>query len=100
MRDNYMFNYVDLMVASFIALISTFLLTFVVRKLAFKFNFVDFPNQRKIHKKVTPRIGGIGIFIGAAMGLWYLHPEHIHLTGIGLGALVIVITGLLDDRYD
>lgn len=95
-----MLNYVDLMIASFIALISTFLLTFVIRKLAFKFNFVDFPNQRKIHKHVTPRIGGLGIFIGAALGLLYLQPEHIHLTGISLGALVIVITGVLDDRFD
>src|SRR5699024_8378618 len=34
------------------------------------------------------------------MGLWYLHPEHIHLTGIALGAIVIVITGILDDRFD
>src|SRR5690625_3970180 len=95
-----MFNYVDLMIASFIALISTFLLTFVIRKLAFKFNFVDFPNQRKIHKEVTPRIGGLGIFIGAAIGLFYLQPEHIHLKAIGLGAIVIVITGILDDRFD
>lgn len=95
-----MLNYVDLMIASFIALISTFILTFGVRKLAFRFNFVDFPNQRKIHKHVTPRIGGLGIFLGAALGLLYLRPEHIHLTGISLGALVIVITGLLDDRLD
>lgn len=95
-----MLNYVDLMIASFIALISTFILTFGVRKLAFRFNFVDFPNQRKIHKHVTPRIGGLGIFLGAALGLLYLQPEHIHLTGISLGALVIVITGLLDDRLD
>ena len=95
-----MLNYVDLMIASFIALISTFLLTFVIRKLAFKFNFVDFPNQRKIHKEVTPRIGGLGIFIGAAIGLFYLQPEHIHLKAIGLGAIVIVITGILDDRFD
>lgn len=95
-----MLNYVDLMIASFIALISTFILTFGVRKFAFRFNFVDFPNQRKIHKHVTPRIGGLGIFLGAALGLLYLQPEHIHLTGISLGALVIVITGLLDDRLD
>src|SRR5690625_6640394 len=99
MRDNTMINYVDLMIASFIALISTFLLTFVVRKLAFTFNFVDKPNHRKIHKVITPRIGGLGIFIGAAIGLLYLQPEHIHLTGIRLGAVVIVLTGVMDGRY-
>src|SRR5699024_4464784 len=95
-----MLNYIDLAIASFIALISTFLLTFGVRKFAIRFKFVDFPNQRKIHKYVTPRIGGLGIFLGAALGLWYLQPEHIHLTSISLGALVIVVTGLLDDRLN
>ncbi|MBO1005566.1 glycosyltransferase family 4 protein [Pseudogracilibacillus auburnensis] len=95
-----MLNYVDLMIASFIALISTFFLTFLVKKLAFTFNIVDFPNQRKIHKKATPRIGGLAIFIGAALGLLYLQPEHVHLLEISLGALVIVITGILDDKFD
>src|SRR5699024_3044206 len=95
-----MLNYIDLAIASFIALISTFLLTFGVRKFAIRFKFVDFPNQRKIHKYVTPRIGGLGIFLGAALGLWYLQPEHINLTSISLGAMVIVITGLLDDRLN
>src|SRR5690625_795050 len=95
-----MLNYVDLMIASFIALISTFFLTFPLKKLAMKWNIVDFPNQRKIHKKVTPQAGGLAIFIGAALGLLYLQPEHMHLLEISLGALVIVITGMLDDRYD
>src|SRR5690625_1158995 len=99
-EENFMLNYIDLMIASFIVLISTFFLTFPIKKLAIKFNIVDFPNYRKIHKKVTPRTGGLAIFIGAALGLLYLQPEHIHLLEISLGALVIVLTGILDDRYD
>lgn len=95
-----MLNFVDLMIASFIALISTFFLTFLVKKIAIKFNIVDFPNQRKIHKKATPRIGGLAIFIGAAIGLFYLQPEHVHLLGISLGAIVIVLTGIVDDKFD
>src|SRR5690625_3066962 len=94
-----MINFVDLMIASFIALISTFFLTFPVKRLAIKFNVVDFPNYRKIHTKVTPRLGGLAIFLGAALGLLYLQPEHIHLLEISLGAIVIVLTGMLDDRY-
>src|SRR5690625_4973025 len=95
-----MLNYVDLMIASFIALISTFFLTFPIKKLAMKLKIVDLPNHRKIHKEVTPRAGGLAIFIGAALGLLYLQPVHIHLLEISLGALIIVITGMLDDRYD
>ncbi len=95
-----MLDYIDLMIASFIALVVTFFATFFVKKLAIELNIVDFPNQRKIHKVVTPRAGGLAIFIGVAAGLLYLKPEHIHLFEISLGAIVILITGLSDDRYD
>lgn len=95
-----MINFLDLAIASFIALISTFFLTFVVKKIAFKFEIVDFPNQRKIHIHPTPRIGGVAIFLGAALGLLYLRPEHIHLNAIIMGSIVIIITGILDDKYN
>src|SRR5699024_12309377 len=88
-------NYIDLAIASFIALISTFLLTFGVTKFAIRFKFFDFPNQRKIHKYVTQRNVGLGIFLGAALGFWYLQPEHIHLTSIAIIVRVIVVIGLL-----
>lgn len=95
-----MFKYIDLMIASFIALITTFFLTFLVEKLAMRFHIVDFPNRRKIHTKVTPRAGGLAIFLGVISGLLYLRPQHEHLLAITLGALVIIIVGLLDDRFD
>lgn len=93
-----MFNYIDFAIAFIIALISTFLLTFVVKKFAIKIGAVDFPNSRKIHKKVTPRLGGLAIFFGAFLGLLYLQPQHEHLTEIFCGAIVILITGALDDK--
>ncbi|WP_099159446.1 glycosyltransferase family 4 protein [Virgibacillus ndiopensis] len=94
-----MFNYVDLVIAFFIALISTFLLTYPIKKLAIKLGVVDLPNARKIHKYVTPRLGGVAIFLGAFLGALYLQPKHEHLLEILLGAIVILITGMLDDKY-
>jgi len=94
-----MYNYMDLAIAFFISLISAFLLTYPVKKIALKFKVVDFPNYRKIHKKVTPRLGGLSIFLGASLGVLYLHPHHEHLPGIFMGALAIIVTGVLDDRY-
>ncbi|WP_404455721.1 undecaprenyl/decaprenyl-phosphate alpha-N-acetylglucosaminyl 1-phosphate transferase [Virgibacillus necropolis] len=94
-----MFNYVDLSIAFLIALISTYLLTFPVKKLAFKLKVLDFPNHRKIHKAITPRLGGLAIFLGVILAGLYLQPNHEHLPEIFLGALVIVITGALDDKY-
>lgn len=94
-----MFSYVDLTVAFIIALVSTFVLTYPVKKLAIKMKVVDLPNHRKIHTKVTPRMGGLAIFLGAFLGALYLQPTHEHMPEILAGAVVIVITGMLDDRY-
>lgn len=94
-----MLNYVDLFTAFAIAFIGTFTLTYPVKKLAIKFGAVDFPNHRKIHTKVTPRLGGLAIFFGVFLGALYLQPQHEHLLEISLGAIVIIITGVLDDRF-
>lgn len=95
-----MINYVDLIIAFVIALILSFVLTFPIKKLAIRWGIVDFPNQRKIHTKVTPRFGGIAIFMGSMAGLLYLRPENEHMVAIILGAVIIILTGTLDDRYN
>lgn len=93
-------NYIDMMIASFLALITTFFVTFAIKKIALKLNVVDIPNHRKIHTKPTPLLGGLAIFIGFFVGLLYLRPMHDHYFVIMLGAIVIIITGILDDKYD
>lgn len=93
-------NYIDLLIGFLIALISSFLLIYPVKRLAIKWNIVDKPNYRKIHTETTPRFGGIAIFMGSMLGLLYLFPSNEHMFAIIAGAFVIVITGTLDDRYD
>ncbi|MEJ8767025.1 MraY family glycosyltransferase [Oceanobacillus sp. HCA-5259] len=95
-----MFNFVDLAIAFTIALVSSFVLTYPIKRFSIWVGAVDFPNNRKIHKKVTPRLGGLAIFLGALLGGLYLFPRHEHMPEIFFGALVIVITGALDDRFD
>lgn len=95
-----MFNFVDLLIAFLIALVSSFLLTYPVKKFAMKVGAVDLPNYRKIHKEVKPRLGGLAIFLGAFLGALYLAPQHEHLPEIFFGAIVIIITGALDDRFE
>lgn len=95
-----MFDYMDLFIAFCIALVISFFSTYLVKKFAIKIGAVDFPNHRKIHTKVIPRLGGLAIFFGAFFGALYLQPSHEHLTGILLGAIAIIITGALDDRFE
>lgn len=94
-----MFNYIDLFIAFIIALLSTFILTYPVRKMSIKLGILDYPNERKIHQEVIPRLGGLAIILGAFFGGLYLQPHHEHLPEILLGAIVIFITGAIDDKY-
>lgn len=96
------------------AIISTtvsYSLTFVVRKLATKYQLVDDPNiepDRRQHKKPTALGGGIAIgitIILIAGFFWWtgdLTAQFIgdkQLLGFLLGALVLLIGGTLDDKY-
>lgn len=94
-----MFHVMDFIIAFLIAALATFFATYAVKRFAVWIGAVDFPNHRKIHTQVTPRLGGVAIFIGAFLGAIYLAPEHEYLLEILLGALVILLTGALDDRY-
>ena len=43
--------------------IASLAITPLVKKLAMKIGATDKPNQRKVHSKIMPRLGGLAIFI-------------------------------------
>ncbi len=47
--------------------LTSWILTPLVRKLAFRVGAIDFPNERKVHKDPMPRLGGLAIFIGMCL---------------------------------
>ena len=78
----------------------------VLIKLGIRFGFVDQVNQRKIHRGVIPRIGGIGISLGTLLPIFLLC--FFFTTGVGIrtesnmilyfgGGLAISLLGLFDD---
>lgn len=71
------------------------------KRIALRLGAVDLPDARKIHAQSTPRLGGIGIAAGLLPGLLlFFYPLDSALTGFVLGALIVFITGLLDDIYN
>jgi len=84
-----------------LAYLVTMSVTPLIRVLAFKMNAVDIPkDNRRMHKKPIPRWGGIGIFSGFVVGvICFTEVIDVQLLGILAGSLVIVITGMLDDKY-
>ena len=45
-----------------VSVAATVLFTILVKRMALRWNLVDKPNHRSVHKKPNPRIGGIGCF--------------------------------------
>ena len=89
-----------LVLAIAVAFVASIILTPIVRKFAFIIGAVDRPNYRKVHVSVMPRIGGLAIIGGFLVGYLLLTPEDEHATGIFIGAVIIVITGFLDDMLE
>ncbi|MFT9599851.1 glycosyltransferase family 4 protein [Mesobacillus sp.] len=91
---------VQLIAAFFVSFLTVLVLTPLVIKFAHKIGATDKPNHRKVHAKVMPRLGGLAIFLGVVAGFFAagLHDEK--LTGISIGAVLIIILGILDDKYE
>ncbi len=70
-----------------------------LRPLAISLNFVDTPGGRKRHIGKVPLIGGIAMYMGFSAGAIVAVPAAE--TGyLLLGALMLLLVGLIDDRYD
>ncbi|MGC4377990.1 MraY family glycosyltransferase [Fictibacillus sp. Mic-4] len=88
-----------LLVATIASFLTVILVTPFIIRIARLLNATDKPNHRKVHDKVMPRWGGIGIFAGVLVGYFLSGLYHIQLTGIIIGAVLILIIGVLDDKY-
>src|SRR5690625_815091 len=81
-------------------MITTILITPLFIKFSTKIKATDKPNHRKIHTDPVPTLGGLAIFISFLFGLLILQPFSNYHLPIILGALIIVVLGLIDDLYD
>lgn len=69
----------------------------VVKKIATHIGAIDIPNQRKVHKKPIPRLGGLGIYAGFLLGYMLFGWESTQMNAILIGSFIIIITGIIDD---
>ena len=79
----------------------TFAAVPIARVLAFKLDAVDVPKDaRRMHSKPIPRWGGIAIYLGFIVSVaCFAQVIDKTLVGILLGSVIIVGTGILDDKY-
>lgn len=87
-----------------VSAVISFFSTPIVIKYAKKLKIIDDPakstHPKVIHKIPTPRGGGIPIFLALVVASLLFLPFDKHLIGILVGALILVVMGFLDDRYN
>jgi UDP-GlcNAc:undecaprenyl-phosphate GlcNAc-1-phosphate transferase len=90
--------------SGFVAMLIAYFSTPLVIKLAKKIGIVDDPAKHKhpkvIHTYPVPRGGGIATFVAIVITASIFLPLDKHLVTILLGATLITILGVLDDKYD
>ena len=69
----------------------------LVKKVAFHINALDIPDERKVHTKPMPRLGGLGIYMGFLLGYILFGTMSIRMNAILIGSIIIIITGIIDD---
>ena len=86
--------------AAITSFVISFLIVPVIIKYSLRKNLVDVPGRRKIHKKVTPSMGGIAIFIGFFIStiIWTdIQEDWGHMKFILVALFVIFFIGVRDD---
>ena len=91
----------------FTAAATTYLLTFPVRRLAMKIGAIVVPDERRVHERPTPTIGGAAMYAGFIVALAVasvipqfraVFDDSTETYGVALAATIMFVVHLIDDR--
>ncbi|WP_426333584.1 glycosyltransferase family 4 protein [Paenibacillus silvae] len=84
-------------------------LTPLVKKFAVRIGAMDKPNARKVHTRIMPRLGGLGIYLAFIITVaallpfvssWFTTRDMSFVSAFLIGGTIIVLIGALDDRFE
>lgn len=86
--------------AFFIALFASMMLTVPVRALALRVGMVDLPGPRKVHLQPIPLLGGLAMYGGVMLAIIFAFDGEARAQSVGIvtGATLVAAVGFLDDR--
>jgi UDP-GlcNAc:undecaprenyl-phosphate GlcNAc-1-phosphate transferase len=88
------------LLAFFIALFASMMLTVPVRALALRVGMVDLPGPRKVHVQPIPLLGGLAMYGGVMLAIIFAFDGAAREQSVGIvtGATLVAAVGFLDDR--
>lgn len=99
------FNYVPVLAGlSAFVLSTSFYLYPVIINVSRRKGLMDVPDSRKMHKDVTPTLGGLGVFIAFSLSIIFygvlielIHSDLLKLLGLLGSAIILLFLGVKDD---
>ncbi|MDO8573621.1 MAG: MraY family glycosyltransferase [Candidatus Daviesbacteria bacterium] len=96
-------KYMNFLMPGFVSFLITTIAVFPTIYLARRFKLLDNPQTRPhpahIQKRTVPRAGGLTIFLGITVATLIFLPFTKIYAGLLIGILILLIVGLLDDKY-
>ena len=86
----------NLKIVLFVFLVVVLIIPIII-KIAHHVNALDIPNERKVHKKPMPRLGGLAIFLGFLIGYMVFCKPTVQMNSILMGSFFIILLGTFDD---
>lgn len=86
---------------TFLIVSITFIISLItvplVKKIANHVGALDIPNERKVHKKPMPRMGGLAIYFAFLIGYILFGQISVKMISVLIGSFIIILTGIMDD---
>ena len=94
-----------ILIACAVAMVLSFIFAYPVQKIALRYGFMDIPrDDRRMHTKPTPRLGGLAIFAAFVVAIVILAIFRSELIPLilpyTLGGIIVFTVGILDDKYN
>lgn len=80
-----------------VTFVSSIIFVYLSKLVAIHTGIMDVPNKRSAHKKPTPLLGGIGIFLSFLLGYILFGKESTLMLSILIASFLILLLGIFDD---
>lgn len=82
---------------AFISFLVSLVLVPIVKKVSIHVGAMDIPNERKVHKKPMPNLGGLAIYLSFLICYMFFGNITTQMLSIVIASFVIILFGFVDD---
>ncbi len=87
----------NIFIMALISFLVSLVLVPICKLVAIHVNALDIPNERKVHKKPMPRLGGLAIYLSFLICYMFFGEITVQMLSIMIASFIIILFGIIDD---